>query len=189
MVFAVDLMGGVALIEIVGGVDSVGMLDPLLAKMAVVAAFHYVIADWTYDFLHGDSFLWGSELWWGGRGRWGEAAASQDAFFLGGDGLLLRRTLFLGGGGLLLRRTLFLGGDGLLLRRTPFLGGDGLLLRRTPFFGGKRAAASQDALFLGGGLLLRSVRSIPLRSISLTGFALWKKASKNLLLCKHNASF
>ncbi|WP_147341918.1 MULTISPECIES: hypothetical protein [Clostridium] len=34
-----------------------------------------------------------------------------------------------------------------------------------------------------------SCSSIPLRFISLTGFALWIKRRGNLLLCEHNADF
>ena len=33
---------------------------------------------------------------------------------------------------------------------------------------------------------VRSARSIPLRSISLTGFALYKKRIRKFLMCKHN---
>ena len=53
---------------------------------------------------------------------------------------------------------------------------------------GLGCALARDAAAAGCGIpgRVRSARSIPLRSISLTGFALYKKRIRKFLMCKHN---
>ena len=62
------------------------------------------------------------------------------------------------------------------------MGGSALFLK------GRAAAGAGRSAGWGIGGRDSAVRSIPLRSISLTGFALWEYANTERLMCEHNGA-